>query len=130
MGECGILAQGSWVPPLNTQLSSLNAEFRIIGRPVRALNLGATTTLESRITIECSFLSKKERNFESHPIAALITHDFPARGALPPVRMRATAGAPAVDGYALFSGRLEDVQSVDRNLAVSGGDQFNRMRSV
>ena len=59
----------------------------IIDHPVWALNLGAPTTVESRITLDGSYISKKERNFETYPIAAIITYDFPARGKLPPVRM-------------------------------------------
>ena len=59
----------------------------IIDHPVWALNLGAPTTVESQITLDGSFIDKKVRNFESYPIAAIITYDFPARGNLPPVRM-------------------------------------------
>ena len=59
----------------------------IIDHPVWALNLGAPTSVESRTTLDGSFLDQNQRNFESYPIAAIITYEFPARGTLPPVRM-------------------------------------------
>ena len=59
----------------------------IIDHPVWALNLGAPTSVESRTTLDGSFLQKEQRNFDSYPIAAIITYEFPARGKLPPVKM-------------------------------------------
>lgn len=59
----------------------------IIDHPVWALNLGSPTSVESRTTLDGSFLANNERNFDSYPIAAIITYEFPARGKLPPVRM-------------------------------------------
>jgi predicted dehydrogenase len=58
----------------------------IIDHPVWALNLGSPTTVEARTTLDGSFLGDQP-NFDSFPIAAIITYDFPARGNLPPVRM-------------------------------------------
>jgi predicted dehydrogenase len=59
----------------------------IIDHPVWALNLGAPTTVESRTTLDGSFLDGDSPNLETFPVAALIYYDFPARGNLPPVRM-------------------------------------------
>jgi predicted dehydrogenase len=59
----------------------------IIDHPVWALNLGAPTSVEARTTLDGSFLENGQRNFESYPIAAMITYEFPARGTLPPVTM-------------------------------------------
>lgn len=59
----------------------------IIDHPVWALNLGAPTSVQSRTTVDGSFLEGNKRNFESFPIAAIITYEFPARGNLPPVTM-------------------------------------------
>jgi predicted dehydrogenase len=59
----------------------------IIDHPVWALNLGAPTHVESRTTLDGSFLADNQPNLETYPVAALIYYDFPARGALPPVRM-------------------------------------------
>lgn len=59
----------------------------IIDHPVWALKLGAPTHVESRTTLDGSVLANNQPNFETFPIAALITYDFPARGALPAVRM-------------------------------------------
>lgn len=58
----------------------------IIDHPVWALNLGAPTTVEARTTLDGSFLGDQP-NFESFPIAAIITYEFPARGKRPPVKM-------------------------------------------
>lgn len=58
----------------------------IIDHPVWALNLGAPTTVESRVTTDGSVIGEKP-NFETFPIAAMINYEFPARGDLPPVRM-------------------------------------------
>lgn len=59
----------------------------IIDHPVWALELGAPTSVESRTTLDGSFLEKNTPNFDSYPIASLIYYDFPARGNLPPVKM-------------------------------------------
>jgi predicted dehydrogenase len=59
----------------------------IIDHPVWALDLGAPTSVSARTTIDGSFLDGDKPNFETYPIAAIITYEFPARGALPPVRM-------------------------------------------
>lgn len=58
----------------------------IIDHPVWALNLGAPTTVESRVTTDGSVIGDKP-NFETYPIAAMINYEFPARGNLPPVTM-------------------------------------------
>lgn len=58
----------------------------IIDHPVWALNLGAPTTVEARTTLDGSYLGDQP-NFETFPIAAVITYEFPARGELPPVKM-------------------------------------------
>jgi predicted dehydrogenase len=59
----------------------------IIDHPVWALDLGAPTSVESRTTLDGSVLADNQPNFETYPIASIITYDFPARGTLPPVRM-------------------------------------------
>ena len=59
----------------------------IIDHPVWALNLGAPTTVEARTTLDGSFIDQNKPNFDSFPIAAIITYEFPARGQLPPVKM-------------------------------------------
>jgi predicted dehydrogenase len=59
----------------------------IIDHPVWALGLGAPSHVESRITHDGTLLDGGKMNAESFPIASLIYYDFPARGALPPVRM-------------------------------------------
>jgi predicted dehydrogenase len=59
----------------------------IIDHPVWALKLGPPSTVESRTTLDGSFSDGDKPNDETYPIAALIYYDFPARGALPPVRM-------------------------------------------
>jgi hypothetical protein len=58
----------------------------IIDHPVWALDLGAPTTVEARVTLDGSMVGEKP-NFETYPIASIITYEFPARGALPPVTM-------------------------------------------
>lgn len=58
----------------------------IIDHPVWSLNLGAPTTVESRVTTDGSVIGDKP-NFETYPIAAMINYEFPARGNLPPVTM-------------------------------------------
>jgi predicted dehydrogenase len=59
----------------------------IIDHPVWALNLRAPTTVEARTTLDGSFIGQNKPNFDSYPIAAIITYEFPARGQLPPVTM-------------------------------------------
>ena len=58
----------------------------IIDHPVWALALGPPTTVEATTTLDGSVIDGKP-NFETYPIAATITYEFPARGKLPPVRM-------------------------------------------
>ncbi len=63
----------------------------IIDHPMWALSLGSPTTVEARITLDGAYLEGNTRNFDTFPIAAIVTYDFPAREAagktLPPVRM-------------------------------------------
>jgi predicted dehydrogenase len=59
----------------------------IIDHPVWALHLGAPTSVEARATIEGTQLDGNKVNFETYPIAAIITYQFPERGKLPPVTM-------------------------------------------
>jgi predicted dehydrogenase len=59
----------------------------IIDHPVWALTLGAPTTIEARTTLDGTVLDDNRLNFETYPVAALITYEFPKRGGLPPVRM-------------------------------------------
>jgi predicted dehydrogenase len=59
----------------------------IIDHPVWALGLGSPRSVMARTTIEGSFLDGDKPNFETYPIAAIITYEFPARGASPPVWM-------------------------------------------
>jgi predicted dehydrogenase len=58
----------------------------IIDHPVWALDLGAPTAVEASATLDGSMIDGKP-NFETYPIASMITFDFPARGRRPPVRM-------------------------------------------
>ncbi|MDZ4686750.1 MAG: Gfo/Idh/MocA family oxidoreductase [Planctomycetaceae bacterium] len=61
----------------------------IIDHPVWALKLGAPTSVEARTTLDGTINEKNQLNFETYPIAAIITYQFPARdgGQLPPVTM-------------------------------------------
>lgn len=59
----------------------------IIDHPVWALGLGAPSTVEASATLDGSVLADNKPNFETYPIAAIITYEFPARGNLPPVKM-------------------------------------------
>ena len=59
----------------------------IIDHPVWALNLGAPTSVEARVTHDGTLLPGNKLNFDSFPIAALIYYEFPARKNLPPVKM-------------------------------------------
>jgi predicted dehydrogenase len=58
----------------------------IIDHPVWALDLGAPTTVEASATLDGSVING-QANFETYPIASMITYDFPARGSRPAVRM-------------------------------------------
>jgi hypothetical protein len=58
----------------------------IIDHPVWALDLGAPTSVESRTTLDGSFV-RDQLNYETYPIAAMIYYEFPARGNRPPVKM-------------------------------------------
>jgi predicted dehydrogenase len=59
----------------------------IIDHPVWALKLGAPSTVESRVTLDGTFLDGGKVNAETFPVAAIIYYEFPARGELPPVRL-------------------------------------------
>ena len=59
----------------------------IIDHPVWALNLGAPTSVEARTTLDGTQLDGNKLNFETYPIAAIITYQFPERGKLPRVTM-------------------------------------------
>jgi predicted dehydrogenase len=59
----------------------------IIDHPVWALGLGAPTTVEASSTLDGSVVEGDKPNFETFPIASIITYEFPARGKLPSVRM-------------------------------------------
>lgn len=59
----------------------------IIDHPVWALQLGPPTTVESRTTLDGTFLDGGKMNEETFPVAAMMYFEFPARGPLPPVRM-------------------------------------------
>lgn len=59
----------------------------IIDHPVWALGLGSPSTVEATTTLDGSSLDGNRMNFETYPIASIITFDFPARGGRPPVRM-------------------------------------------
>jgi predicted dehydrogenase len=59
----------------------------IIDHPVWALDLGMPTVVEARATLDGTVLADNTVNFETYPVASIITYEFPARGKLPPVRM-------------------------------------------
>jgi len=59
----------------------------IIDHPVWALGLGPPAVVEARATIDGSVLEGNKRNFETYPIAAIITFEFPARGSRPAVTL-------------------------------------------
>src|SRR5262245_53209040 len=59
----------------------------IIDHPVWALGLGRPTTIEARCTLDGSVLADNKPNFETFPVASIITYNVPARGDLPPVLM-------------------------------------------
>jgi hypothetical protein len=58
----------------------------IIDHPVWALDLGAPTAVEATCTLDGSMIDGKP-NFETYPIASIISFEFPARGQKPPVQM-------------------------------------------
>ncbi|HEX4069596.1 MAG TPA: gfo/Idh/MocA family oxidoreductase, partial [Planctomycetaceae bacterium] len=58
----------------------------IIDHPVWALGLGPPTAIEATATLDGSQIDGKP-NFETYPIAAIITYEFPARGPRPAVTM-------------------------------------------
>jgi predicted dehydrogenase len=59
----------------------------IIDHPVWALGLGAPATVEASVTLDGAYLEGDTPNFETYPIASIITYEFPARGSQPPVKM-------------------------------------------
>jgi predicted dehydrogenase len=59
----------------------------IIDHPVWALGLGIPTVVEARATLDGSELADKTPNYETYPIASIITYEFPARGNRPAIRM-------------------------------------------
>ena len=59
----------------------------IIDHPVWALGLGMPTSVEATATLDGSFLPDNKPNFETYPVASIITYEFPARGNQPAVRM-------------------------------------------
>jgi predicted dehydrogenase len=59
----------------------------IIDHPVWALDLGAPTSVEASATLDGSTVAGGKPNFETYPIASIITYQFPARGDRPPVTM-------------------------------------------
>ena len=59
----------------------------IIDHPVWALGLGAPTSVEATATLDGSVVAGNRPNFETYPIASIITYEFPAQGPRPPVTM-------------------------------------------
>ena len=59
----------------------------IIDHPVWALGLTAPISVEATTTLDGSVAADGKPNVESFPIASIITYEFAARGALPPVKM-------------------------------------------
>jgi hypothetical protein len=59
----------------------------IIDHPVWALELGAPSVVEARVTLDGSVLEGGKPNFETYPVASIIYFDFPERDQQPPVRM-------------------------------------------
>ena len=59
----------------------------IIDHPVWALGLGAPTSVEASCTLDGSVFAGNKPNFETFPIASIITYEFPARGPRPAVKM-------------------------------------------
>jgi predicted dehydrogenase len=58
----------------------------IIDHPIWALGLGAPSHVEATTTLDGSEINGKP-NFETYPIASIITFDFPAKGKQPAVRL-------------------------------------------
>ena len=73
----GISAPGRWATWAAT--SSIIRSGRSAWAP--------RTSVEARTTLDGSFLDGDKPNFETYPIASIITFEFPPRGDLPPVRM-------------------------------------------
>ena len=59
----------------------------IIDHPVWALGLGPPAVVEACTTIDGTILEGGRRNFETYPIASIITFEFPARGSRGPVTL-------------------------------------------
>jgi predicted dehydrogenase len=59
----------------------------IIDHPIWALSLGMPTAVEASATLDGTALGNNQMNFETYPVAAIITYEFPARGNLPPVHL-------------------------------------------
>jgi predicted dehydrogenase len=61
----------------------------IIDHPVWALKLGAPTSVEATTSHDGTVLADNQLNFETFPVAAMVTYEFPARenGKLPAVTM-------------------------------------------
>ena len=59
----------------------------IIDHPVWALDLTTPTSVEASVTLDGAYLEGDQPNLETYPIAGVVTYEFPARGALPPLRM-------------------------------------------
>jgi predicted dehydrogenase len=55
----------------------------IVDHPVWALGLGSPAVVEARSTIDGTILEGNTRNFETYPIASIITFEFPTRGSRP-----------------------------------------------
>ena len=58
-----------------------------IDQPVWALELGPPAVVEASTTIDGSISRDMKRNIETYPIASIVTFEFPARGAKPPVKL-------------------------------------------
>lgn len=58
----------------------------IVDHPIWALGLGAPTHVEATTTLDGSEIDGKP-NFETYPIASIITYDFPAKGKQPAVKL-------------------------------------------
>jgi predicted dehydrogenase len=59
----------------------------IIDHPVWALGLGAPAAVQATTTIDGTILEGGRRNFETYPIASIITFEFPVRGGRGPVTL-------------------------------------------
>lgn len=93
----------------------------IVDHPMWALGLGSPHTVESRITLDGAYLEGDTRNFDSFPVAAIVTYDFPARdvegksyapvrltwyegGLMPPTPRELPPGAKLPDNGVLYIG--------------------------